>query len=44
LLGFAAVGNAAGLQVTVGIVVIMLNVIGLWVRHGEHPRHPGRRG
>lgn len=35
LLGFGAVRNAAGLLVTAGIVVIMLNVIGLWVHHGE---------
>ena len=43
LLGFGAVSNAAGLLVTTGIVVIMLNIIGLWVQHGEHPRHPGLR-
>jgi len=39
VLGFGAVRNAAGLQVTAGIVVIMLNVIGLWVHHEEHPSH-----
>lgn len=38
LLGFGAVRNAAGLLVTAGIVVIMLNVVGLWIHHGEeHP-------
>ncbi|MBO1905455.1 SPW repeat protein [Microvirga sp. 3-52] len=43
LLGFSDVRNAAGLQVTAGIVVIMLNVIGLWVHHEEHPGFHGRR-
>ena len=40
LLGFEAVRNAAGLLVTAGIVVIMLNVIGLWVHRGEEHLHP----
>jgi len=41
LLGFGDVRNAAGLQVAAGIVVIVLNIIGLLVHHEAHPAHHG---